>query len=83
MKEAKISMEQARKTALERVSGTIVEEEIERERGRLIYSFEIRDANRKIQEVEIDAMTGALICVEEDDDEDKKAAKPRDPTKTL
>lgn len=84
MKEAKISMEQARKTALERVSGTIVEEEIERERGRLIYSFEIRDANRKIQEVEIDAMTGALIGVEEeDDDEDKKAAKPRDPTKTL
>lgn len=84
MKEAKISMEQARKTALERVKGTIVEEEIEREKGRLIYSFEIRDADRKIQEVEIDAMTGALIGVkQEDDDDDKKAAKPRDPVKNI
>lgn len=85
MKEAKITIEQARATALERVKGEIVEEEIERENGRLIYSFEIRDADKKLMEVEIDAMTGALIGVEEedDDDDDKKADKPRDPAENI
>lgn len=87
MKEAKITIEQARITALERVKGTIVEEEIERENGRLIYSFEIRDADKKLSEVEIDAMTGALIGVEQEDDDNdddgKKADKPRDPAENI
>ncbi len=60
-KEAKISIEQARKTALERVAGTITEEEIEIENGVLVYSIEIRDANGKTHDVEVDAKTGEIL----------------------
>lgn len=70
-KQAKISLEQARKTALERVSGTITEEEIEIEHGVLVYSIEIRDANQKTFDVEVDAKTGEIVRVEEEDDDDE------------
>ena len=69
-KEAKISIEQARATALARVAGTITEEEIEIEKGVIVYSIEIRDANGKTQDVEVDAKTGEIVRVEEEDDDD-------------
>jgi len=85
-KEAKISIEQARATALERVAGKITEEEIEMERGVLVYSIEIRDANGKTHDVEVNAKTGEIVRVEEetedddeddDDDNDRKKAKEK------
>lgn len=82
-KEAKISIEQARSTALGRVSGTITEEELEMENGKLVYSIEVRDANKKTFDVEVDAKTGAIVNVEEEndddeDDEDDAAEKSKD-----
>ena len=59
-KEAKITMEQAQKTALATEAGKIQSKEIEREKGRLIYSFDIRMADG-IHEVNIDAMTGGVV----------------------
>jgi hypothetical protein len=59
-KEAKITMEQAQKAALAREAGKIQEKEIEREKGRLIYSFDIKMADG-IHEVNIDAMTGDVV----------------------
>lgn len=84
-KQAKITIEQARKTALEKVAGTIIEEEIEMEDGILVYSIEIRDANRKVFDVEVNAKTGEIVRVEEetedddddDDDDDKKKTKEK------
>ena len=76
-KQAKISIEQARKTALERVAGTITEEEIEMEHGILVYSIEIRDANQKTFDVEVDAKTGEIVRVEEETDDDDKAEKQK------
>ena len=70
-KRVKISPEQARKTALERVSGTIVEEELEKENGRIVYSIEIRDKDKKVFDVEVDAETGAIVNVEEEDEDDE------------
>ena len=70
-KQVKISIEQARKTALERVIGTIIEEELEKEKGRLVYSIEIRDANQKVYDVEVDAKTGEVVNVEEENDDDE------------
>lgn len=70
-KQVKISSEQARKTALERVKGTVIEEELEKEKGRLVYSIEIRDANQKVYDVEIDAKTGEVVNVEEENDDDE------------
>jgi uncharacterized membrane protein YkoI len=81
-KKAKISPEQARKIATDKVAGTIVEEEFERENGKLVYSIEIRDANQKVFDVEVDAKTGAIVNVEEEiedeedeDDDDTKESK--------
>ncbi|HEX3583588.1 MAG TPA: PepSY domain-containing protein, partial [Thermoanaerobaculia bacterium] len=46
-KEAKISLKHARKIALEHVKrGTIESSELERENGKLIYSFDIHEAGR-------------------------------------
>ncbi len=59
-KEAKITMEQAQKAALAKEPGKIQEKEIEREKGRLIYSFDIKMADG-IHEVNVDAMTGEVV----------------------
>jgi len=69
--EVKISIEQARKTVLERVRGTIIEEELEKEDGRIVYSIEVRQANQKVFDVEVDAKTGAIVKVEEETDDDE------------
>ncbi len=61
--EAKMSMADARTMALRTVPGaTIQAGEIEREGGKLIYSFDMKVANKSgIDEVNIDAMTGTLV----------------------
>lgn len=68
-KQAKISMEEAKAIALKRVDGSILDEELEKENGRLQYAFDIRAADGKIFDVEIDAMTGEVLQVEEDDED--------------
>ena len=70
VRQAKITMDQARAFALARVSGKIENEELEKEDGRLIYSFDIRNEKGTITGVEIDAKTGEVINVEEEDDQD-------------
>jgi hypothetical protein len=59
-KEAKITREQAQKAALAKEPGKVQEGELEREKGRLIYSFDIKMADG-IHEVNVDAMTGEVI----------------------
>ncbi len=71
---ATITLDAARATALERVSGAIVEAELEEERGVLLYSFEVRQANGAVSEVEIDAGSGAVLSVEEEDEADEGRA---------
>jgi hypothetical protein len=59
-KEAKVTMEEAQKAALAKESGKIKSKELEREKGRLIYSFDIKMADG-LHEVNVDAMTGDVI----------------------
>ena len=54
---AKISEEAARETALKKVPGGTVENEVKK--GVLVYSFDIKGAN-KVEEVDIDAETGKI-----------------------
>lgn len=63
--EAKITLDSARVIALRKVPhSTVASEELEREHGRLIYSFDMKVAKRKgIQEVNVNALTGAVIGV--------------------
>lgn len=69
--QAKVALSDARTTALARAPGTIVDEELEHERGRWIYSFEIRpqgEKGRLIKEVNVDADTGVIVDVHTEND---------------
>ncbi len=77
-KEAKISLEEARQTALTRVPRTVIESELDMEKGKVVYEFEIRDKNNKTFDVLIDAKTGEVVGVEaEDEDDDDTEDKPQ------
>ena len=72
--EAKISKEAATATALAKVpGGKVKSSELERERGRLIYSFDIKVPGKPgIEEVNVDAIDGTVVSV---DHEGAKAEK--------
>jgi hypothetical protein len=82
-KEATISLASATATAQAAVpGGKIAGHELEREKGKLIYSFEIKTAGKSgIDEVNIDAVTGTLIekVHESPSDEAKEKAADRKP----
>ena len=62
---AKITLDSARTLALGKVPhGTVASEELECENGHLIYSFDVKVPNKSgIQEVNINALTGAILGV--------------------
>jgi uncharacterized membrane protein YkoI len=63
-REARITKEQAQATALKRAPGKVEEAELEREHGRLVYSFDIRNSKGTITEVQVSAITGKVVRVE-------------------
>lgn len=71
MAEAKISQDDAQKTALERVpNGTIKEGELEKEHGKLQWSFDVATpGTTDITEVNVDAITGTVINTEKESEE--------------
>src|SRR4051794_7131051 len=79
--QAKISKADAEKIALAKVpGGTIKESGLEKEKGKLLYSFDIATpGTRDITEVQVDAITGAILSVdketEADEAKEKKAEK--------
>ena len=79
MAEAKISKETAQQTALAKVpNGTVKEGELEKENGKLQWSFDVATPDTKdITEVNVDAMTGDVISVAKESaaDEAKEAAE--------
>lgn len=81
-KEAKITMEQARETALKRAPGKIEEGELEKENGKLVYSFDIRTSDGMITEVQVDAKNGEIVSVEKEDAAKEAAEKQQDRMKS-
>jgi uncharacterized membrane protein YkoI len=63
-REAKITKEQAQATALKRAPGTVESAELEREHGKLVYSFDIRNSKGTITEVQVSAINGRVVRVE-------------------
>jgi hypothetical protein len=59
-KGAKISIADARAIALKTRAGTITDEELEREKGGLRYSFDIKSGSA-VYEVGVDAQTGKVL----------------------
>lgn len=74
-KEAHMTMVEARVLAEKtNPKATIQTGEIEREGGKLIYSFDMKTAGKSgIDEVNIDAMTGKLIANQHETPKDEKA----------
>lgn len=74
-KEAKISEETARATALKEVpNGTIKSSELEREHGKLIYSFDISVPGKTgIEEINVNAIDGSVVAREHETPKAEKA----------
>ena len=85
-KEAKITEETARATALKEVpNGTVKSSELEREHGKLIYSFDITAPGKTgIEEVNVNAIDGSVVAKahESPKTERKEAAKEAKEKKT-
>ena len=69
---AKISQADAQKTALDKVpNGTIKESELEKEHGKLQWSFDVATpGSEDITEVNVDAITGDVINIGKEKDND-------------
>ena len=74
---AKITRADAEKTALAKVpNGAVKEGEIEEEKGKLIWSFDLTTPGTKdITEVNVDAMTGDVVSVEKESAKDEAKEK--------
>src|SRR5262249_26801181 len=64
--QAKVAEDAAAKTALAKVpKGSIESVELEREKGTLLYSYDIKVPGKKgVEEVHVDAVTGKLLSKE-------------------
>lgn len=72
--QAKITKDQAQQTALTKApGGTIKEGELEKEHGKLIWSFDIAmPGTPNITEVGVDAITGEVVSVDTETPEQQK-----------
>ena len=77
-REAKITKAQAQETALKRAPGTVESSELEREHGKLVYSFDIRNAKGTITEVQVSAITGKVVRVEHENKKQEAAEKRKE-----
>ena len=74
-KQAKITKERAQEVALRRAPGKVESAELEREHGKLVYSFDIRNAKGTIDEVQVSAITGKVVRVEHENRKQEAAEK--------
>ncbi|MGI9035629.1 MAG: PepSY domain-containing protein [Pyrinomonadaceae bacterium] len=77
-KQAKIKLEDARETALKRAPGTVESGELERENKQLVYSFDIRNAQGAITEVQVSAITGEVVSVKQESAQQEAAEKKQE-----
>jgi uncharacterized membrane protein YkoI len=75
--QAKVSKEQAQQTALAKVpGGTVKEGELEKEKGKLIWSFDIATTgSQDITEIAVDAITGEIVSVDKETPEQQAREK--------
>jgi uncharacterized membrane protein YkoI len=75
--EAKVTEKAARATALAQIpGGTVKSGELERENGRLLYSFDIASKGKTgIDEVQVDAITGTVLSNKHETPAMEKAEK--------
>jgi hypothetical protein len=72
---AKVTIDQAIKTASEKVAGKVVEAELEKKHDKIVWEVEVVTAENKIMDVHIDAASGEVIVTEEKQGEPKRERK--------
>lgn len=85
-KEAKITLDAARATALAKVpNGKVESEELEKEHGKLVYSFDISVPGKSgVEEVNVSAITGKVVskhhesAAAEEKEKEKENKPPKD-----
>jgi len=77
-RQAKLTKEQAQEIALKRAPGTVESGELEREHGKLVYSFDIRNSKGTIDEVQVSAINGKIVRVEHENKKQEEAEKRKE-----
>ncbi|MGC4087506.1 MAG: PepSY domain-containing protein [Polyangiaceae bacterium] len=71
----RVPLEEARRVALRRVPGTVLEEALEYDRGKEVYTFNIRPRRARppdlIVRVKVDPGDGHIISVRREDEDDE------------
>jgi uncharacterized membrane protein YkoI len=76
-----IGMKRAKQIAMKRVSGKIQSSELEKERGQMVYSFDIRNKKGGITEILINAYTGKIVEIKNETAADEAKEKRQDAKK--
>ena len=77
VKSAKVTIDQAIKTASEKVQGTVIEAELEKKHDKVIWEVEVYAADGKVSEVHVDADSGTVIDVEDKKEKKKEGKKKK------
>lgn len=72
MATAKVTIEQAVRTASEKVHGTVIDAELERRLGKLVWEVEVVTPENRLLTVHVDANSGRVLDVEETEVEREK-----------
>ena len=83
LKQAKVTCDDAKKSALAKVpGGKVKSSELEVEKGRLVWSFDlVSEGKAGVEEVQNDAKTGAIVSVEHETKEQDAAEAKADEAK--
>lgn len=71
----KLTRTQAQKIALAKAPGKVESAELEKEHGKLVWSFDIRTSKTDITEVLVNANDGSIVAVEHETPEKEAAEK--------
>ena len=71
-KTAKVTVEQAIKTATEKMAGKVIEAELEKKHGKAVWEVEIVGEDGKVTEVHVDADSGTVVAAEEKKEKEHK-----------
>lgn len=74
---ATVTIDEAIKTASEKLAGKIIEAELERKHNKLVWEVEVVTAENTVMEVHIDAKTGVVIDIEEEEEKTKSGRLKR------
>jgi uncharacterized membrane protein YkoI len=79
---AKVDSVTARRTALAKVpNGRVLQQELERDGGRLVWSFDIKSGSKPgVEEVQVDALDGSVVSVLHESAADEAAEAKKEGT---